>query len=80
MLCDFKRGVWEISPALSGYSGNKPGEKVMRVEIKLDLEMFAFDSSSLSSIDLLASDALEALFTYFNSNFPYTLQSEYINK
>lgn len=41
--------------------------------------MFPFDNSFLR-IDLLASDAHEALFTYFNSDFPYTLQSEDINK
>ena len=66
MLCHFKRGFGKSRFALLGYS-NKPGKEVMRVEIKLDLEMFAFDSSSLLSIDLLASDAHEALFTYFES-------------
>lgn len=38
------------------------GREVIRVEIKLDLEMFAFDSRSLLSIDLLASDAHEAAY------------------
>lgn len=71
--------VWVFLLALWGYS-NKQGKEVVRVGLKLDLEMFALDSSSFLSIDLLASDAHETLLTYFNSNFPYTLQSEYINK
>lgn len=77
VLCHFKRGVWEISPALWGYS-NKQGEQGYRAEIKSNLGI-AFDSSFLT-IDLLAPHAHETLFTYFNSKFPYTLQSEYVNK
>lgn len=56
-----------------------PGKEVIRFEIKLHLEMFASVSSSWLSIDRLAWDAHEALFTYFKSNFPSTLQSESIH-
>lgn len=66
MLCHFKRGFGK-SRLHFWATSNKPGKEVIRVEIKLDLEMFAFDSSSLLSIGLLALDAHEALFTYFES-------------
>lgn len=54
VLCHFKRGFGKSRLHFWGCS-KKPGKEVIGVEIKLDLEMFAFDSSSLLSIDLLAS-------------------------